>query len=407
MTRIAICGETYSQNLGDGVIADSLKWLLKQADASIEVSFTDFSCRPAYSLKDIADPPKAKWIRQIHRSLAQISLYRKGVVRILWYFSKRKRLSRSWQERIGDCDLMLIGGGKLLMDNNLAFPFKIRELVRLSKSLNKKVVFYACGVGARWSRHGYRLLTGALLDESVRWISVRDQGSRDTLRALFPGKNLKCCLSVDPAVCAAETYGIHANPNSCKIGLNLSAPKVLSRYFAGPKRVFTVKRVKQFWIDLAELLESEHREVVFFTNGSTVDYAFAQSIVAEMSGSKAMRPPVLLERAREPRELVEQLAQCQVIVAHRLHANIIAYSLGIPSVGLIWDKKVEEFGKITGRSHFYLDPFNMDPCVVNERIHEAIITGVDSTHLAELKAFVSGDVKTMLRSMEIASDALG
>jgi hypothetical protein len=49
----------------------------------------------------------------------------------------------------------------------------------------------------------------------------------------------------------------------------------------------------------------------------------------------------------------------------------------------------------------------MDSCVVNERIHEAIITGVDSTHLAELKAFVSGDVKTMLRSMEIASVALG
>jgi len=395
MTRIAICGETYSQNLGDGVIADSLKWLLKQADASIDVSFTDFSCRPAYSLEDLAAPPKANWIRQIHRSLARISLYRKGVVPLLWYFSKRKRLRQSWQERIGDCDLMLIGGGKLLMDNNLAFPFRIRELVRLSKSLNKKVVFYACGVGARWSRLGFRLLTGALLDESVMWISVRDQGSRDTLRALFPGTNLKCSLSVDPAVCAAEAYGIHANPKSSTIGLGLSAPIVLRRHFAGHKNAFTVKRVKQFWIDLAELLESEHREFVFFTNGWSVDYAFAQSIVAEMSGSKAMRPPVLLERAREPCALVEQVAQCQAIVAHRLHANIIAYSLGIPSVGLIWDKKVEEFGKITGRSHFYFDPFHMDPIVVNERLHEAISTGIDGAHLTELKAFVREDIKTM------------
>ncbi|MDX2480654.1 MAG: polysaccharide pyruvyl transferase family protein [Desulfuromusa sp.] len=396
MTRIAICGETYSPNLGDGVIADSLKWLLKQVDASIDVSFTDFSCRPGYSLEDLSALPKANWIRRIHRSLARISLYRKGAVPLLWYFSKRKRLSQSSQERIGDCDLMLIGGGQLLMDNNLYFPLRVRELVRLAKSLNKGVVFYACGVGAKWSRPGFRLLTGALLDESVLWVSVRDQESRDTLRALFPGTNLKCRLSEDPAVCAAEAYGIHANPKSSTTGLGLSAPNVLSTRFAGSKSAFTVKRVKQFWIDLAELLESEHREFVFFTNGQSDDYAFAQSIVAEMSGSKAMRPPVLLERARQPRALVEQVAQCQAIVAHRLHANIIAYSLGIPSVGLIWDKKVEEFGKITGRSRFYFDPFNMDPIVANERLHEAISTGIDGAHLAKLKAFVHGDVKTML-----------
>lgn len=68
-----------------------------------------------------------------------------------------------------------------------------------------------------------------------------------------------------------------------------------------------------------------------FTGGQSDDYALAQSIVAEMSGSKAMRPLVLLKRASEPRALLEQVAQCQAIVAHRLHANIIAYSLGIPS----------------------------------------------------------------------------
>ena len=402
MIRIAICGEIYSPNLGDGVIADSLKWLLKQADANIDISFTDFSYRPGFGVADLGVPPKTDRIRQFHRSLAGIALYRKVVIPLLWHFSKRKKLHRLWKERIRDCDLTLIGGGQLLMDNDLSFPLKVRELVRVAQSLNKGVVFYACGVGTKWSRLGFRLLSRALLDESVLWVSVRDEQSRDTLQALFPRENLKCRLSVDPAVCSAEAYGINANSKSTTIGLGLSAPNVLSGG-AGPQNDFAAKRVKQFWLNLVDLLESEHRAFVFFTNGQSDDYAFAQSIVAELSGSKAMRPPVLLERACEPRALIAQVSQCQVIVAHRLHANIIAYSLGIPSVGLIWDKKVEEFGKITRRTHFYLDSSHMNPYVVNERLHEAINTGVDGKHLAELKARVRGDVRTMLRSTEIAS----
>lgn len=406
MTRIAICGETYSQNLGDGVIADSLKWLLKQVDQSIEVFFVDFAGRTDFDIENIDSATKPNRIRIIHRELAKFSFYRKVMILPLWYFSKRNKLRLFWKEALYGCDLVLIGGGQLLMDNDLGFPLKVRELVRIAQSLNKGIGFYACGVGRKWSWLGYHLLTDALLNESVLWVSVRDQGSCDTLRVLFPGANLKCSLSVDPAVCAAETYKIHANSKSSAIGLGVSAPSGLSRHAAGSND-FTTKRVKQFWIDLANLLESEHRDFVFFTNGQLDDYTFAQSIVAEMSCSKAMKPPILLERACEPRVLTAQVAQCQAIVAHRLHANIIAYSLGVPSVGLIWDNKVEEFGKITGRSHFYLEPSRMNPYLVNERLQEAINVGVDGSHLAELKAFVCGDVKTMLKSMEISSATFG
>ena len=170
----------------------------------------------------------------------------------------------------------------------------------------------------------------------------------------FLAQTSSASLSVDPAVCAAEAYGIHTNPKSSTTGLGLSAPiRVESGNYAGSKSAFTAKRVKQFWIDLAELLESEHREFVFFTNGQSRRLCLCSKHCCRDVRFKSDEAARALGKSScQPRALVEQVAQCQAIVAHRLHANIIAYSLGIPSVGLIWDNKVEEFGKITGRSRF-------------------------------------------------------
>lgn len=43
----------------------------------------------------------------------------------------------------------------------------------------------------------------------------------------------------------------------------------------------------------------------------------------------------------------------------------------------------------------------MNSCIVNKRLHEAISTGLDCGHLAEIKAFIRGNIKSMLRSTHI------
>ncbi len=143
-------------------------------------------------------------------------------------------------------------------------------------------------------------------------------------------------------------------------------------------------------------MESEQHKVILFTNGQTDDYVFAQSVVEEMSTSTMRKLPVLMERALEPEALISQIAQCQAIVAHRLHANIIAYSLGIPSVDLIWDQEVEEFGKITKRCNFYIDPLKLDYHRVSKYINEAIRAGIDPANMSELMASARQSVKTIL-----------
>lgn len=401
MARIAICGETYSENLGDGVIADSLTWLLRQADPGVTVSKLDFSGKTGFGDKDRVDASSANGIRVLHRSLARLSIYRKGVILPVWYGGKRNRLGRLWREQLAGCDLVLIGGGQLLMDNDLGFPLRIHELIGIARGLNKRVAFYACGVGENWSWIGLRLLARAFREENVLWLSVRDHGSRNTLQALFPGSNIGCNITVDPAVCAAEAYGMKANPGSDVIGLGISAPNVLDRHKTFSRKEFFRKRVMQFWLSLAELLASDRRQVFFFTNGQEEDHAFAESIMENMAKNKTLKYVPLLERARDPHSLISQVSQFRAIVAHRLHANVIAYSLGIPSVGLIWDRKVKEFGNITGRSDFYLEPIQMVPGIVKRRLDDAMSAGVDASQLARHKVYALRNVQTMLAAVGV------
>ncbi|TLX69455.1 polysaccharide pyruvyl transferase family protein, partial [Pseudomonas nicosulfuronedens] len=56
-----------------------------------------------------------------------------------------------------------------------------------------------------------------------------------------------------------------------------------------------------------------------------------------------------------PSDLKSHISEADIVIAHRLHANIIAYSLGIPSIGLNWDSKVKSFFTAVQRLDYYLD----------------------------------------------------
>lgn len=398
--QINICGEIFSQNLGDGVIGISLAWLLKKARATAEVCFVDISGRPGFEAEDFFCAGSQNRLRSLHRLFLKNSVYKRVTIFPIWYFSKRKRYVRIWQEALKECDLVLIGGGQLLMDNSLDFPLKIRELVRVAHGMNKGIAYYSCGVGRKWSRLGHRLLAESVCAGGVCWLSVRDNGSRDMIGTLFPHHTINCHLSMDPAICAAEAFGVSADSKSTLVGLGISEPNTLKRSTVG-KNDFSAKQVVQFWVDLAELLVADRHEVVFFTNGQTDDYAFAKEIVDRIK-IKSKKEIVLLKRACSPQTLVDQISRFRAIVAHRLHSNIIAYSLGIPSVGLIWDKKVAEFGKISGRSRFYLGPFEMSAQLVRQRLWEAMENGIDPFQLLDRKALVLENVKEMLVSTKMA-----
>ncbi len=402
MGRIAICSEIFSPNLGDGVIADCLMWLLKQADPDASFTLVDLSGRAGFAVeKEVRTP--GGWMHAVHQTLSRAQLYRKAAAMPTWFCCQRKKINRRWRDKLGDCDLVLIGGGQLLMDNELRFPLRIHEMVRLCNRTGKNVGCYACGVGDNWSRLGLYFLKGALTDQKMLWVSVRDKRSCHTLKSLLAENEFECVLSVDPAVFASQAYQIKRNPESNLIGLNISAPKVFIRQSTACSNPFSNRKLKRFWLELIHLLMGGDRQVVLFTNGAPDDHDFAADIISTCSLKSGSKRPYLLEKAHKPRELVAQVSQLQAVIAHRLHANIIAYSLGIPSVGLTWDRKVAEFGKSTGRSKYYLSPECQNPVMVRRCLDQAVNDGIAQWNSAASRSAAVRQLQNMLQTAQKTS----
>jgi polysaccharide pyruvyl transferase WcaK-like protein len=82
-------------------------------------------------------------------------------------------------------------------------------------------------------------------------------------------------------------------------------------------------------------------------------------------------------RSDTPQELALKIAACDVIVAHRLHAAILAYSYRVPAIGLLWDAKVAAFFELAGRGE-YLSAFDQASVArIVRSVEMAMAEGVD------------------------------
>ncbi len=346
--RIAICGEVHSGNLGDGIIFDSLRHLVNKVDDEIEVVPLDLTGRRGPAA---AGPGPIGPMRRLNRALLDTSAtYRRLMARVVWARSGADVVEHIWKPVLRDVDLVVLGGGNLLIDNDLNFPLRVRSLSRCAREMGRPFAVLACGVGRRWSSGGQKMLSEAL--DGAVWMGVRDRPSLGNLARLTSRSESAMTVAPDPGVWAGEVYGIHHNPDAAVTGFGIAAPSVLCRHTPGGG--FDDERLLDFWSDLYRKVRKSGREVVLFGNGAIEDHEFALRI-ADVIAANGQTAPRVLDRPEKPEALVRMIADFDAVVAHRLHANVVAYSLGIPAVGLGWDEKLRAFGEMSGRAEYVTD----------------------------------------------------
>lgn len=360
MQSVVIAGEYYSHNLGDGVIAEALCYLFKQAAPELDVKLIDLSHRTEYC----ATPPCSiiratgvisKIVSWLCKTIIRNHRMRRSVQYwVIWRFRERKTHHEFMISELSGAAALIIGGGQLLMDNSLVFPYRIHSTAHSANELSIPIAFHACGVGDSWSWMGRRLFNASLCPASVVSISCRDNNSVQKLKTTLPQIAAKVSLAIDPAICAAEAYGISAALESKTIGLGVIAPTELlgqSKFSQFADESYSLAQ----WGKLINKLSKRGYPIALFTNGSEADYVFA-SKVYNSALEVGVKDISLLPRPQVPRELVVIIAQFRAIIAYRLHAIIIATSLGIPSIGFIWDEKVQQFGRESNREEYFLEP---------------------------------------------------
>jgi len=380
--KVVIAGETWSSNLGDGVIAESLQFLFKKLLPDLQIDFLDISGRNSIA------PDSPKRTSSIMRFAQKVKPLYIPRVFLKWYILKSQH-TPEWSAQISESDAVVIGGGQLLMDNFLDFPLKVTTIAQLSYSLGGNVHFLSCGVGSKWSRIASHLFHSALIPATS--VTTRDTLSQERLGLFVP--DLGVSLSADPALWTSDVYRQRQVITDNRVGLGIMYMKMLNHQSSVR---LSEDELVAFWLDIIKRLHQDGIDFQLFTNGSLQDYSFASHIVRSAQKSLAISCD-LAARPQKPYELAQLISRYRAIIASRLHAHIIATSYHIPSIALLWDDKVLAFFRDTGRETLVFNSFvTKDVDSVVKALYQVMDVHIDEGIVREKQELVLDNVRTIL-----------
>ena len=356
MKRILIFNVKYSSNVGDGIIAECLEEALSRAN---NVMTYDIGGREEFGGSGVIKNPFLKEVLQSAASRAPERIGR--------FFKNRlsdrvieKRFKPLWREKARGADLIVIGGGQLLADTDHYFPPRIKAVTDIAQALHTPFKLHAVGVSDpdRYAEAARKMFEEAFLHNPYfKGGTVRDGGSLRHWRKLFP--RIDIGLSRDPGLLACDRYAdIVKKSLSVKqkredgkkvIGVGVMSLEALRSCDPPPR-----SGDEDFFILLAKELCDAGHKVCFFTNGAPEDEATLEGIRGGNFG-KYVKDIYFAARPLIPADLARIIAGCDAVIAHRLHANIVAYSFGIPNIGLGWDKKLSAFCASVRRENFIFE----------------------------------------------------
>jgi polysaccharide pyruvyl transferase WcaK-like protein len=376
--KLVVFNVKYSPNLGDGVLASCLERGLRQGGPDISVETLDLAGRCDFGA------PRS---RRLY-ALSLLQILPKGLRGAMVELALRRRfaaLKEHWHRRIDEADAVIIGGGNLFQDDDLNFPLKIAAVLDQVQRAQKPLAIFAVGATGHWSERA-KVLFDRLRDCKVVHVSVRDHGARENWLKHF-GHFFPVEVSPDPALLAASLIGgtISHSGKAPLVGIGVVHPLVLRRHAAIEQAQIPLSKNADYRLLIRWFLDAGCR-VALFTNGAEEDEQFLRAILDDRSAQAWLRDGSLsvMPHPKTPEELVTNISRLSVVIAHRLHASIVSYSLGVPCVGLSWDQKVDGFFSEINREAFVISGEGVSPAQVGETALRALQEGLDPLKQARL-----------------------
>jgi polysaccharide pyruvyl transferase WcaK-like protein len=371
--RVRIFNAKFSPNLGDGLLSECLEQALVDEGTAVGDTWSiDLAARTAYGDAMVGREVVMSVMHRLPNTARQQALA----------IPLRVAALSKWRPHyvagLQDADCVVIGGGNLLADFDLNFPTKLSLALREANSRQLPVAVYAVGVGREWSARGLAMMREAFGGSRLRGVFVRDLDSKRTWDFLF-ADSAECEATVvrDPGLLAVERF-----PQPVRMlrdarpiaGLGVISP--LAIRYHGEDRSPSDRYLREWYVSLARELISRGHDIEIFTNGSPEDRAFLETIRADLTrlGSRLS----FLEQAT-PAELCAHIARFSAMVAYRMHAVVAAYSYGVPTVALAWDRKLKSFMSSVGRVHYLCGALQTPARVCAELVMRARREGTDET----------------------------
>lgn len=313
-------------NLGDELLLDSLLSMIRDTDpdAVIEVLTAD---------------PEETERRTGCRSIEQCHPFGKSIYGCL----VKGRLLRIVQA-IQRCDVFVLGGGELFRDRaGLRAAAGIHYRVLLARKLGKRVI--ATGVGAQEpvTRLGRALLKRSL--NACHSVLFRDTESLAVARELTG--NVDSYQSMPDMVFAWATRRVlETQPEDTSItGLEQPlrlAVALKSVPASHPARQALHERLPSA---IRELTDRHERLQLTFVTYSPEDRELSAELERELP--TRCNPTVIHDP--EGDQILGILRRSDVLIGAPFHSSVMAFSVGLPAIGIAYDRKVtrlyEQFGQ--------------------------------------------------------------
>lgn len=376
MARIAILNVKHSPNLGDGVIAECLEAEIVRQRPGWEATSIDLAGRLDYGTG--LDNARGRVLRLLDAMPQR--LQRLALLMVLT-FLVRFRLRKRWREQMCGADGVILGGGQLIADADLNFPVKVNGALKEASRASLPLAIFGVGVARGMSPLALGLFNRGFARSDIVHVAVRDGASEANWARQFGRMQTGGRAALQPARCrdpgllAGDIYtkgNFAADRVKPLVGLGIVNPRTLDRHSSGADADH-VERAFDQNVKLASDLLASGFDVSLFTNGPSDDEEFLEDVLQGVGHPRLRRSP----RPLLPRDLAGIIRSFDVVVAHRLHASILAYAFRIPHIGLSWDPKVQAFFNSVDRGQFVADLAEMRAGTVTDLVARAYRDGID------------------------------
>jgi len=289
-------------------------------------------------------------------------------------------------EAIKNADLIIFGGAPVFNFAYQAFYKRTIITLELAKKYNTPVVFSSIGV-EKYSPYNKKCqeLKRALNSSSTTQATTRDDIV--SLRSFIEKDGIATARVSDPVVLADKIFESYKVGQTKTIGLAV----VRSGIFKDNTIDYSEEQQLLFWKQVIDCISEKGYSYKCFTTGHFSDEIFLNVLQRRFDLPAAN----CVYNMNNPETLVGTISSCCGIVAFRLHANITAFALNIPAIGLTWNQKIPLFYESIGYKCRAFEVDNFKPEIIVAALEKAISDGVKKD-----KIFVESVYSSLFSAMK-------
>jgi len=303
---------------------------------------------------------KLKGNKLIYRSFKKLKNFSEkiyfDIFVILRYITFWKRIACE----IKNLNLLIIGGGNLLMDMFYRWPIYLFIYSFIAKLCKTTMILYAVGVGPINTFRGKVYIK--MCCRIAKSVTTRDYDSKLILEKMGIGKEL--ISAADPAICL--NAGIKKRTK--KIGISF-VPYFDSRYWPNPDEIVYKEYVKVMGNIINKFLSIYKYDIVFFASNFPRDFKTSIDVYEKIFFKDRVS---IVEKQLKAREIISLVSSFELLISSRLHSIIFSAIAKTPFIAIAYQPKVNSFCKALSMEDYVIDLDKNVNINVNEFLNKVL-----------------------------------